>query len=297
MDDTFLQVASLLPWLSIAVAVLGGLWVLRRVRRAPVVDRAERATAVWLAAALAGLVALGTIALAPHSNPVGGPIVLFLILGAALVAAVFTFLSALFGYVVLARLRFGAIALAGIIVGPLLLGGTTVLAMKVSQDAAFAAQRAAFEAERQEVARQLVERSAVLHVSVRDITISAVPFYDVATGRDLTVVGKVRLTLALRADAPLHVRTERGYAPEVWLYPGDDPVKAGLYAALPIEPSDVLAVAETPFELEFGYTDDELAGQITYPPGEPGTWTLRVVLTPVDSGYIRVDTPLILAVP
>jgi hypothetical protein len=60
------------------------------------------------------------------------------------------------------------------------------------------------------------------------------------------------------------------------LHPGDDPVTAGLFAALPITAQDVLATAETPFALEFGHTADQLAGRITHPPGEPGTWTLRV---------------------
>jgi hypothetical protein len=127
------------------------------------------------------------------------------------------------------------------------------------------------------------------------VAVSTVPFHDAATARDRTVVGKVRLTLVLRADSPLHIRSDQGWAPQVWLYPGDDPVKAGLFAALPITSQDVLASAEKPFALEFGYTADELAGRITSPPGEPGTWTLQVRLNPVDSLYIQVETPLILA--
>jgi hypothetical protein len=302
MDDTLQNVASMLPWLSAAVAVLGGLWALRRIRRVPVVDRAERAIAVGLALALAVLAPLGVIGMIPMSNPAGGSIGLFLVLGILLAVAGFVFLSAIFGYVVLARPRLGAIALAGVIVGPLLLGGTMALGLKVNQDAASAAQadafatgQAALEIQLREAARQLAERSGVLHVSVRDVTVSTAPFHDAATGIDRTVIGKVRLTLVLRADAPIHVRTDPGWAPEVWLYPADDPVKAGLFAALPVGSPDVVAAAETPFALEFGYTADELAGRITYPPGVPGTWTLRVRINPVDSLYLQVETPLVLA--
>lgn len=90
----------------------------------PLVHRPERSAAIRLALCLAVLAGCGAMALAPtSSNPAGGPIILFLILGILLAVAGFVFMSALLGYAVPARPRFGAVALAETILGPLILGG------------------------------------------------------------------------------------------------------------------------------------------------------------------------------
>ncbi len=142
VDGTLREVLAGLQVLPPAVAVLGGAWALRRVRRAPVVDRPDRGVAIASAVVVAVMAALGTLAVAPSSNPVGGPIVLFLIVGIAFVVAVLAFLAALLGYVLLARPRIGAIALAGVLAGPLILGGTMALATAVRQELEYAPNRA-----------------------------------------------------------------------------------------------------------------------------------------------------------
>lgn len=291
MDDTLLQVASLLPWLPIAVAVLGGLWALRRVHQAPVVHRAERATAVWLAVALAVLVSLGTIAVAPHSNPVGGPIILFLILGVVLAAAGFAFLAALLGYVVLARPRFGATALVGIIVGPLLLGGTTALAMAWKQDLQNAPYRAAAAAREKETA----ERSRAVHVSVDDVRVSTTSYRDPALGHDVQIVEAVRLTMFVRVDHDIRFLPGSGFARGalVTLWP---PVAGfALTGQTAAEPAPLMAGRDVRFAMVFTYIRVKFNDTLLRVLSEPGVWSLELRFRDAQQLDYVVEVPVTLA--
>jgi hypothetical protein len=291
MDDTLLQVASLLPWLPIAVAVLGGIWALRRVRQAPVVHRAERAIAIRLAAALAALASLGTIALVPASNPVGGPIILFLILGVVLAAAGFVFLSALFGYVVLARSRLGAIALVGITVGPLLLGGTTALAMAWKQDLQNAPYRAAAAAREKETA----ERSRAVHVSVDDVRVSTTSYRDPALGHDVQIVEAVRLTMFVRVDHDIRFPPGSGFARDalVTLWP---PVAGvALTGQTAAEPAPLMAGRDVRFAMVFTYIPVKFNDTLLRALSEPGVWSLELRFRDAQQLDYVVEVPVTLA--
>ncbi len=286
MDDTLLQVASLWPWLSTGVAVLGGLWALGRVSQAPVVDRAERATAVWLAVGLAFLAGVGAMALAPTSNPVGGPIVLFLIIGIALAVAGFVFLSALLGYVVLARPRSGAVALVGIILGPLLLGGTTALAVAWRQDLQKASDRAA-----------AADRAKGVHLSVEDLRVTTTTYPDSARGRDVAIVGAVHLTMAVHFDDSARRLRGSGIGLGVQVALRAPVAGVVLWADPTVWPTPLPAGPDARFPVAFTlHPESGLSAGEVQALSRSGAWSLELQFWEEAEGEYLVKVPVTIAV-
>ena len=123
MDALYL-IASLSPWLAVALPLIGGLWAARRLRRPAGLGRTgvgrALAAAALLAVTIGGLTtflvaALATIFFARPDYENG--------LRWGLPVAALVFLSALAGYEFLAR-RSSAHPIAGVLLGPLaLIGG------------------------------------------------------------------------------------------------------------------------------------------------------------------------------
>jgi hypothetical protein len=227
---------------------------LRRVRRAPVVHRAERATAVWLAVALAGLVSLARSPSLPTRTPS--------------VAR-----SSLFDPEPRCHRRLHFY---------LRCSATSCLRVRGSAPPRSWGSPSAHYPRRDDGAGDGVSQTLHRfiapsstpapgdarrwpsvqppHISVRDITVSTVPSTMSRRRDSRSSEGSTHLPPRRRPVARqdrTRART-RGLA-----HPGEDPVKAGLYAALPIEPERPRGGRDA-VRARVRYTDEELAGQITY---------------------------------
>lgn len=290
MDDgTLKQVLSGLQLLALVVAIVGGAWALRRLRREPLVGRPERGAATASAVAAAIMAALGTFALAPSSNSVGGPIVLLLICGMAIVFGGLAGLAALLGYVLLARPRIGGIALAGVVAGPLLLGGTVALATAWKQDLDYAPNRAAAAA----AARAVTDRSRSVHVSVEDVAVSPATRQDSA-GRDVVVVGEVSLTLVVAVDHDIGFIDPQGFPADASISLVEPTSGLGMNATS-TQHESLAAAKPSRFAVVFRSIPLKSPDADLHALGEPGVWTLRVLF--LDARQLTYDVSIPVAIP
>lgn len=168
--------AGFLPWLPVAVFAIGGLWAIRLVGRPPRLDRPDLATASRLGGLLALLAAGGVMFIfAALGGAWGGSAAAGLAASVpyAIGAAALVYLSGVAVYALLARPNVGALALVGIVAGPLLLGGLTATATRWRDQVSGA-------------------RYGFLHMSIDVVEPQGV------AGR--SILGPVRLEVTVRSD-------------------------------------------------------------------------------------------------
>lgn len=281
MQDTLMIVTSWWPWATTAAVVVGGVWAFRQVT-GTLATRPERPTALRLAIGLAALAGIGTLVLVPtSSNPTGGPLILLLILGILCAVIGYVCLSAILGYALLARVHLGTAALAGVIAGPLVLGGSTVLAVTWNRAAASAP-----------IVAPAVQPAKGIDIRAEDVRVTATTYPDPTTGHDLVVIGEVRLTMAVRRDETAGrlsgqdaeprvavILRSRGFAMWADHMGGPSPLAAGAEARIPLH-----------FTLPDRHNFD--AGEIRSL-SEPGTWALELHFVEGGQPYVATAPVMI----
>ena len=234
-------------WLLIggplAVTLIGGAWAERWLRQAPHSERLElrsaRAVArtIGILGAVIGAGFLGFAAVL-GTGWSGGVNYVVVVAAAALgtSAGVVVWIASLVGIAAAARRGGRRAAVAGAVVGPLILVGTIALGGSVSQAITNARSENAMAAEQ---ARNEFwqAQSARLHVAVEDVSYDSIDFRDVDTGLMRTGIERIRLTLVLYADVDLPVdpNPDRLKHGELTLVPVDPPVRGCvLGAAVPL---------------------------------------------------------------
>lgn len=254
------RLVGLLPWAPTVVFVVGGAWAIVLMNRNPRNERPDRRAALALGGALAllagGVVLFFAAALwDAMSGSVSRGISAGLPIAIGLAAVVL--LAGLSGYVLLARPNIGEAALIGVVVGPLLLGGSTWLAVPISQEAQRSIQRQAIE-----------DRSRFIHVAVEDVRYTTGTTQDPASGLDLEVVTSVDLTIVIQIDSA----EDRLAFGVVNLYPSG-PIEDALVFQNYLRSETLRAGTSNRFALSFGFDPPALdASQ------HPGPWTLGLIL-------------------
>jgi hypothetical protein len=277
-----------LPDMPALVAVIGGLWGIRRIRKPDIRARADRPIGIrlaWAAAVLGGLV-ISAVAASIGVMFSEGNFNLLLGLPFGIAAGVLFGLAAVFGYALLARTRLGGIAAAGSLLGPVLLLGGTMLV----NGAAARLSQAQFDADVAANDAAVAARSSVLHVAIESI--------DVKTAQGGAVIAAVHLRLRLSTDIALEFPpSNRGPEPAFYLEPPDPYGAVALTAAAPPgSPASIAAGGFAIYSLDFQYTDELIhATTGTYRAGPPGAWVLGVFFgQPTTSGEYNVELPLTL---
>jgi len=276
----------MLALLSLApsiVALLGGIWAIQRVRRPDIRARADRSTGIRVALAVAligGVLAAGLIGLAgmmfseAHQSPL-------LAVPFGSVAGGVLGLAAIFGYALLARPRVGAVAVAGSMIGPVVLISGTLLTTSIASTIELGPLRRAVEQHDTEVAAP----SAAIHVTAEAPTVE--------TARGGAVISVVNLRIRLTADVPITLETEDP-APCFTLFPPDR--EAAMYlqtCARPGSPTTFRPARSYVYETWLRYPLALIdATQGTYRAGPPGTWTLRVDFLDAAGAEYDVSLPM-----
>jgi hypothetical protein len=274
-----------LVYLPALVAVIGGIWAIKHIRRPDVRDRPDRPAAIRLivAVALVGGLALGVLGgftaliFSGNAPNIAGVLTFGLAAG-----AIFGFAGTL-GYALLARPRFGRIALAGTIVGPALLVGATFFGSSLASTLALGP----FEKAAAQHAADVAARSVAVHV--------AVEAKEVQTARDGTVVAAVYLRVRVSTDVAVSFIADPAW-PCFVLFPPNPDTAMYLDTCSPAGSPRRLGAGETYlYSLNFQYSDQLIKEtQGTYRAGPPGTWTLRVGFLDQAEREYEVKVPLAL---
>src|SRR5262245_53778737 len=249
------------------VAVIGGIWAVVRIRRPDIRDRPDRSVAIRLVAALAVVAGLGIGVLAAFSALIFAPNQSSAVVGliSGVIGGACCGLAGILGYALLARPRIGRIAIAGAILGPVLLIAATNQATIIASSGDLAALDEKLAQHNSEIAA----RSAALHVTV-DVT-------KVQLGREGAVVAAVNLRVRLSTDVPVILAPGR-HDPCFVLFPPDPKAAMYLDNCAPPDAATRLMPGQTYEYLEsFRYPValvNETEG--TYRAGPPGLWRLRI---------------------
>jgi len=272
-----------LTYLPALVALIGGIWAVKRIRRPDVRDRPDRPTAIRLIAAVAlvgglGLGILGafTALVLSGNGPSLASALTFGLAGGAIFG-----LAGTLGYTLLARPRFGRIALAGTIVGPVLLVGATLLGSSVASLVALAP----FEKSAAQHAADVAARSAAVHVTVEA--------KEVETAKNGAVVAAVYLRVRVSTDVAVSFVADPAW-PCFDLFPPNPETAMYLDTCSPPGSPTRLGAGESHwYSLNFQYSDELInETQGTYRAGPPGMWTLRVGFLDQADGEYEVKVPL-----
>ena len=254
-----------LPLVAVAVSLCGGAMSLAYVNRGAMRLRPDRRAAATVAVVLG--VAVGVVAAwfaaAIGSAWGGGDIVgalpvATIVFGAPAAAIVIG--ASVLGYALMSRWRSGAHAVAGSVLGPLVLGAAGLGAYALVGLSNQMVAAAALELEQQEVADQ----SRGLHLTVDEV---------VSTLNEEGLVETVQVRLTIRADTDVAFQL----LPGKLVYPifviapagSDDPNVEIQAQAPPDSPSVLTAGSATQYEVSF---DTRLTGTPSLSP--PGDWLL-----------------------
>lgn len=254
------RLVGLLPWVPTVVFVVGGAWAILLLTRPPRNTRPDRRSAVGCVVALSLLLGGAVLAFAAAlGNAWGGNAGAGIPTGLPIAIGIgaMVFLAGLTGYALLARPSVGDVAIIGVVVGPLLLGGTTWLAVPTARDMQRSLEQRAIE-----------ERSQFIHVTVEDIRYTTGMTRDPATGLDVEVVTSVNLTIDIRIDS---ARDLLAFG-VVNLYPSGRIEDALVYQSY-LRSETLRAGTSNRFPLSFGLDPPALDARQRL-----GQWTLGLIL-------------------